>query len=77
MASTDRPTIHIHSTEDLLALIPFILGFQPDASLVLVAMRPRRRPVRRTNDPAHHAGIRRGTARRPRHGHREPHRDRH
>jgi hypothetical protein len=40
MASTDRPTIHIHNTEDLLALIPFILGFQPDASLVLVAMDP-------------------------------------
>jgi hypothetical protein len=38
MASTDRPTIHIHSTEDLLALIPFILGFHPDSSLVLVAM---------------------------------------
>ena len=38
MASTDRPTLHIHSTEDLLALIPFILGFQPDSSLVLVAM---------------------------------------
>ena len=43
MASTDRPTIHIHNTEDLLALIPFILGFQPDASLVLVAMDPRDR----------------------------------
>lgn len=45
MASTDRLTIHIHSTEDMLALIPFIVGFQPDASLVLVAIDPRDRGV--------------------------------
>jgi hypothetical protein len=38
MSSTDRPTIHIRGTEDLLALIPFLLGFQPDTSLVLIAV---------------------------------------
>ncbi len=38
MAFTDRPTIHINSTEDLLAVIPFLLGFHPDDSLVLVAI---------------------------------------
>jgi Domain of unknown function (DUF4192) len=38
MSSTDRPTIRVHGTEDVLALIPFLLGFQPDASLVLLAM---------------------------------------
>jgi hypothetical protein len=38
MSSTDRPTVHIRGTEDLLALIPFLLGFQPDTSLVLLAV---------------------------------------
>ena len=41
MSFPDRPTIRIASTADLLALIPFILGFQPDdSSLVLVALQP-------------------------------------
>ena len=38
MSSTDRPTVRVHGTEDLLALIPFLLGFQPDTSLVLLAV---------------------------------------
>jgi Domain of unknown function (DUF4192) len=38
MALTDRPTIRVTSSEDLLALIPFLLGFHPDASLVLVVI---------------------------------------
>jgi Domain of unknown function (DUF4192) len=38
MSSTDRPTVRVHGTENLLALIPFLLGFQPDTSLVLLAV---------------------------------------
>jgi hypothetical protein len=38
MSSTDRPTVRVHTTEDMLALIPFLLGFQPDTSLVLLAV---------------------------------------
>ena len=38
MPSTDRPTIRVTTIADLLALIPFLLGFQPQHSLVLVAL---------------------------------------
>jgi Domain of unknown function (DUF4192) len=38
MASTQRLTVRITSTTDLLALIPYLLGFQPESSLVLVAI---------------------------------------
>lgn len=41
MNSTDRPTVRITDTADLLALIPFRLGFQPHSSLVLLAVRER------------------------------------
>ena len=35
---TDRPTIRVTTIEDLLALVPFLLGFQPQHSLVLIAL---------------------------------------
>jgi len=38
MSFTDRPTVHVRGTEDLLALIPFLLGFHPETSLVLLAV---------------------------------------
>ncbi len=38
MAPTERLTVRITSTTDLLTLIPYLLGFQPDSSLVLVAI---------------------------------------
>ena len=38
MNSTDRSTVRVRTTTDLLALIPFLLGFQPTASLVLLAV---------------------------------------
>ncbi|MDT5027356.1 MAG: hypothetical protein QOE61_3782 [Micromonosporaceae bacterium] len=38
MAPKQRLTIRVTSTTDLLALIPYLLGFQPDSSLVLVAV---------------------------------------
>src|SRR5437016_3831661 len=38
MAPTQRLTVRITSTTDLLALIPYLLGFQPESSLVLVAI---------------------------------------
>ena len=38
MSSTDRPTVRVRGTKDMLAVIPFLLGFQPDASLVLLAV---------------------------------------
>ena len=38
MSPDSRPTIRVHGTEDVLALIPFLLGFQPEASLVVVAL---------------------------------------
>jgi hypothetical protein len=38
MAPTQRLTVRITSTTDLLALIPYLLGFQPKSSLVLVAI---------------------------------------
>ena len=38
MSFTDRPAVHVRGTEDLLALIPFLLGFHPDTSMVLLAV---------------------------------------
>jgi hypothetical protein len=38
MPPTQRVTVRITSTTDLLALIPYLLGFQPESSLVLVAL---------------------------------------
>ena len=38
MNSTDRSTVRVSTTTDLLALIPFLLGFHPTASLVLLAL---------------------------------------
>jgi len=45
MSSDQRPTIRVTSTQDLLALIPFILGFEPDNSLVLLAVDDRAHTV--------------------------------
>ncbi len=36
MTFTDPSTLHVRSTTDLLTLIPFLLGFHPESSLVLV-----------------------------------------
>ncbi|GAA4262789.1 DUF4192 domain-containing protein [Dactylosporangium darangshiense] len=38
MSDTQRPTLRIDSTADLVALIPFLLGFHPADSLVLLAV---------------------------------------
>ena len=38
MSFTDRPTMRINSTNDLLAFLPFVLGFHPQASLVLAGL---------------------------------------
>ncbi|MEV6923959.1 DUF4192 domain-containing protein [Dactylosporangium sp. NPDC051485] len=38
MTSTDRPTVRITGPADLLALIPFGLGYQPHSSLVLIVL---------------------------------------
>jgi hypothetical protein len=38
MSSDPRPALRVRDTEDVLALIPFLLGFQPEASLVFVAL---------------------------------------
>lgn len=36
MTYTDPPTLHVRTTTDLLALIPFLLGYHPESSLVLI-----------------------------------------
>ena len=38
MTFTNRPTVRINSITDLLALIPYLLGFHPVSSLVLMAI---------------------------------------
>ncbi|MEU7874266.1 DUF4192 domain-containing protein [Dactylosporangium sp. NPDC049140] len=38
MSATHRPTLRVHSIEDLAALIPYLLGFHPHDSLVLVSV---------------------------------------
>ncbi|GIF02004.1 DUF4192 domain-containing protein [Paractinoplanes rishiriensis] len=38
MSHTDRPTIRVTTVRDLLALIPFLLRFQPEDSLVVIVL---------------------------------------
>jgi len=38
MSGTQRPTLRVDSTADMVALIPFLLGFHPADSLVLLAV---------------------------------------
>lgn len=42
MTSSDRPTLTVRSTADLIAAVPYLLGFHPIDSIVVVAMRDRR-----------------------------------
>lgn len=42
MTSTDRPVLTVRSTGDLIAAVPYLLGFHPTDSIVVVAMRGRR-----------------------------------
>src|SRR5437762_2319264 len=38
MSANNQPTMRIHDTQDLLSVIPFLLGFRPDTSLVLLVV---------------------------------------
>ncbi|GIH16351.1 DUF4192 domain-containing protein [Rugosimonospora africana] len=38
MESNQRPVIRIRDTDDLLAVVPFLLGFHPGADLILLAV---------------------------------------
>lgn len=38
MIPTDRPTLRVSNPADLLALVPYLLGFQPVSSLVVLAL---------------------------------------
>ncbi|MGK5737761.1 DUF4192 domain-containing protein [Micromonospora sp. URMC 103] len=42
MTSTDRPRLAVRSPADLLAAVPYLLGFHPADSVVVVALRGRR-----------------------------------
>src|SRR5687767_8355071 len=42
MTPTDRPRLAVRSPADLIAAVPYLLGFHPDESVVVVAMRGRR-----------------------------------
>ncbi|MFG3422241.1 DUF4192 domain-containing protein [Micromonospora sp. NPDC049460] len=42
MTSTDRPRLAVRSPADLIAAVPYLLGFHPADSVVVVAMRGRR-----------------------------------
>jgi hypothetical protein len=42
MTPTDRPRLAVRSPADLIAAVPYLLGFHPADSLVVVAMRGRR-----------------------------------
>ncbi|MFD0787811.1 DUF4192 family protein, partial [Micromonospora azadirachtae] len=42
MASTEPPRLAVRSPADLLAAVPYLLGFHPADSVVVVAMRGRR-----------------------------------
>ncbi|MEU4378580.1 DUF4192 domain-containing protein [Micromonospora echinofusca] len=42
MTPTDRPRLAVRSPADLIAAVPFLLGFHPTDSVVVVAMRGRR-----------------------------------
>lgn len=39
MTDTTRPTLSVHSPADLIAAVPYLLGFHPADSLVVVALR--------------------------------------
>ena len=38
MTLTDRPTVRVSNPTDLLALVPYLLGFHPTSSLVAIAL---------------------------------------
>ncbi len=38
MTPTDRPTLRVSHPTDLLALVPYLLGFHPESSLVVLAL---------------------------------------
>lgn len=42
MTSDDRPILTVRSTADLITAVPYLLGFHPSDSLVVVAMRDHR-----------------------------------
>lgn len=42
MTSTDRPTLSVRSPADLIAVVPFLLGFHPADSVVVVALHRKR-----------------------------------
>jgi hypothetical protein len=42
MTPTDRPRLAVRSPADLIAAVPYLLGFHPADSVVVVAMRGRR-----------------------------------
>ncbi|HEY0697556.1 MAG TPA: DUF4192 family protein, partial [Micromonospora sp.] len=42
MTSVDKPLLAVRSTADLIASVPYLLGFHPSESVVVVAMRGRR-----------------------------------
>nr|WP_305070542.1 DUF4192 family protein [Micromonospora sp. 4G55] len=42
MTATDRPRLTVRSPADLLAAVPYLLGFHPADSVVVVAMRAQR-----------------------------------
>ncbi|TDC81230.1 DUF4192 domain-containing protein [Micromonospora sp. KC606] len=42
MTATDRPRLTVRSPADLIAAVPYLLGFHPADSVVVVAMRGRR-----------------------------------
>ena len=41
MTSIDRPTIRVSNATELVAVVPYLVGFQPDLSLVVLAMAER------------------------------------
>ncbi|MEV4540075.1 DUF4192 domain-containing protein [Micromonospora echinaurantiaca] len=68
MPSTDRPRLAVRSPADLIAAVPYLLGFHPADSVVVVAMRGRRitfaaradlpEPASEADPPARHlAGV--------------------
>jgi hypothetical protein len=42
MTPTDRPRLAVRSPADLIAAVPYLLGFHPADSVVVIAMRGRR-----------------------------------
>ncbi|MEV1331683.1 DUF4192 domain-containing protein [Micromonospora costi] len=73
MTSTDRPRLAVRSPADLLAAVPYLLGFHPADSVVVVALRGRRIVFAARadlpatpDDPAHPARHLAGVVRRQR-----------